>query len=103
MVATLLLIPFATFFAAVGSLLAAWIPRAALGILGGVVFASYFITQLGPLFKWPSWTLDLSPFHLYGQPLTEGVDRTGLAIMVLVTVVGFAGSAFLLQRRDLGR
>ena len=101
--ATLLFIPFAGFFAAIGSLLAAWLPRATVGVLGGVAFAGYLLTQVGPLFKWPAWTLDLSPFHLYGQPLTEGVDRTGLAVMLAVALVGFAASALLLQRRDLGR
>ena len=101
--ATVLLIPFAAFFAAIGSLLAAWLPRATVGVLGGVAFASYLLTQVGPLFKWPAWTLDLSPFHLYGQPLTEGVDGTGLAVMLAVAVAGFAVSALLIKRRDLGR
>ena len=101
--ATLLLIPFATFFAAAGSLLAAWLPRAAVGVLGGIAFASYLLTQVGPLFKWPTWTLDASPFHLYGQPLIDGVDRTGLAVMLTVSLVGFVASALLLRRRDLGR
>jgi putative exporter of polyketide antibiotics len=101
--ATVLLVPFATFFAAVGSLLAAWVPRAALGVLAGIAFASYLLTQLGPLFSWPAWIENLSPFHLYGQPLTAGVDGTGLGILLGVSVVGFAASAFLLRRRDLGR
>ena len=103
MAATVLLVPFATFYAALGSLLAAWAPRAAVGVLAGIAFASYLLTQIGPLFRWPAWTQNLSPFHLYGQPLTEGVDGTGLAIMLGVSLVGFAASAFLLRRRDLGR
>jgi ABC-2 type transport system permease protein len=101
--ATLLLVPFATFFAAVGSLLAAWLPRAAVGVLGGLAFASYLLTQVGPLFRWPTWTLDLSPFHLYGEPLIDGVDRTGLGVMLAVSLVGFVASALLLKRRDVGR
>jgi polyether ionophore transport system permease protein len=100
--ATLLLVPFATFYAAIGSVLAARIPRAAVGLLAAVAIASYFVTQVGPLFRWPAWTQDLSPFHLYGQPMTAGVDGFGLTVMLLVTLVGFAASAFLLQRRDLG-
>jgi putative exporter of polyketide antibiotics len=90
------------FFAAAGALLASLSPRATVGLLGGFAFASYFIVQLGPLFKWPSWTLNISPFHLYGQPLSEGVDRGGLVIMLLVAGVGFVVSAWLLQRRDIG-
>ena len=100
--ASLLLVPFAAFFAALGSLLAARIPRATVGILGGFAFVSYFLTQLAPIFKWPTWVEDLSPFHLYGQPLSSGVDGVGLTIMVGVAVFGFAGSALLLGRRDVG-
>jgi ABC-2 type transport system permease protein len=100
--ASLLLVPFATFFGAIGAVLAARIPRATVGLLGGVAIASYFFTQLGPLFKWPAWTQDISPFHLYGQPLAGDVDGSGLAIMVVVTLVGFGVSAFLMQRRDVG-
>ena len=100
--ATLLLVPFATFYAAIGALLASRIPRATVGLLAAVAIASYFVIQVGPLFRWPAWTQDLSPFHLYGQPMTAGVDGFGLTVMLVVTLVGFAGSAFLLQRRDLG-
>jgi ABC-2 type transport system permease protein len=100
--ASLLLVPFAAFFAAIGSLLAARIPRAAVGILGGFAFASYFIGQLAPIFNWPAWVEDLSPFHLYGQPLSSGVDGVGLTIMIAVALFGFAGSALLLRRRDVG-
>ena len=101
-IASLLLVPFAAFFGALGSLLAARIPRATVGVLGGFAFVSYFITQLAPIFKWPTWVEDISPFHLYGQPLSSGVDGVGLTIMVGVAVFGFAGSALLLKRRDVG-
>ena len=78
------------------------VPRATVGVLGGFAFASYFIGQLAPIFKWPAWVEDLSPFHLYGQPLASGVDGVGLTIMIAVALFGFAGSALLLQRRDIG-
>jgi ABC-2 type transport system permease protein len=100
--ATLLLVPFTLTFAAVGALIAARIPRATVGLLGGLAFASYLITELGPLFKWPAWAQDLSAFKLYGEPLTNGIDRTGLTIMVLVVVVGFGASMLVMQRRDVG-
>jgi ABC-2 type transport system permease protein len=99
--ASLLLVPFAAFFGALGSLLAARIPRATVGVLGGFAFATYFITQLAPIFKWPAWVEDLSPFHLYGQPLSSDVDGVGLTIMLAVVVFGFAGSALLFERRDI--
>jgi ABC-2 type transport system permease protein len=100
--AVLLLVPFTLVFAAVGAVIAARIPRATVGLLGGFAFASYLIIELGPLFKWPAWALDLSAFKLYGEPLTHGIDETGLAIMFLIVIVGFAGAIALMQRRDVG-
>jgi ABC-2 type transport system permease protein len=100
--ASLLLVPFTLVFAAVGALIAARIPRATVGLLGGFAFASYLLTELGPLFKWPAWAQDLSAFKLYGEPLTTGIDRTGLAIMLVVVVVGFGASMLVMQRRDIG-
>ena len=85
-----------------GSVLAAWNPRAAGGLLGGLAFASYLVNELGPIFKWPSWVQDLSAFKLFGNPLASGVDRSGLAIMIAIVLVGFVGSILLMQRRDVG-
>jgi ABC-2 type transport system permease protein len=99
---TMLLVPFALVFAAAGSLLAAWNPRAAVGLLGGLAFASYLVNELGPILKWPAWVQDLSAFKLFGNPLASGVDRSGLAIMIAIVLVGFAGSILLMQRRDVG-
>jgi ABC-2 type transport system permease protein len=99
---TLLLVPFALVFAAAGAVLAAWNPRAAVGLLGGFAFASYLVDELGPLFKWPAWVQDLSAFKLYGAPLSTGIDRGGLAIMLVIILVGFGASILLMERRDVG-
>jgi ABC-2 type transport system permease protein len=100
--ASLMLVPVALVFAALGALLAARLPRPAVGILGVFAFASYLMLQLGPLFKLPDWVQDMSAFKLYGQPLVEGVDRAGLAILVAIVLVGFSASAIVMQRRDIG-
>jgi len=99
---TLLLVPFALVFAAAGAVLAAWNPRAAVGVLGGLAFASYLVDELGPLFRWPAWIQDLSAFKLYGTPLSTGIDHGGLAIMLAIIVVGFGASILLMERRDVG-
>jgi ABC-2 type transport system permease protein len=99
---TLLLVPFALVFAAAGSVLAAWNPRAAVGLLGGLAFASYLVNELGPLFNWPPWLQDLSAFKLFGTPLSTGIDRSGLLIMIAIILIGFAGSILLMERRDVG-
>jgi ABC-2 type transport system permease protein len=100
--ATGLLVPFALVFAAAGSVLAAWNPRAAVGLLGALAFASYLDDELGPLFKWPVWVQDLSAFKLFGMPLSSGIDRGGLAIMVAIILVGFGASILVMERRDVG-
>ena len=99
---SLLLVPFALVFAAAGAVLAGWNPRAAVGLLGGLAFASYLVAEIGPLFGWPTWIQDLSAFKLYGTPLSSGIDRSGLLIMVAIILVGFAGSILLMERRDVG-
>ncbi len=100
--ASLLLVPFTLVFAGVGSLLAAWSPRAAVGLAGAFAFASYMDTEVGPFFHWPEWALNLSAFKLFGTPLVDGIDRVGLVLMLLIAIVGFGGSILAMQRRDVG-
>ena len=100
--ASLLLVPFALVFAAAGSMLAAWNPRGAVGLLGAFAFASYLTSEVGPLFKWPEWIQNLSAFKLFGTLLSSGVDRTGLLTMVAIIVVGFGASILVMERRDVG-
>jgi ABC-2 type transport system permease protein len=99
--AAVLLIPFALTFSAVGAVGSVWWPRASVGVLGSVVFLSYLVNNLGPLLKWPTWAVDISPFSLYGTPLLTGVYWNGLFIMVAVVVAGFLVAALLMQRREL--
>jgi ABC-2 type transport system permease protein len=100
--ASLMLVPFALVFASIGSLLAAWNPRAAVGLAGAIAFASYLIAEIGPLMKLPLWIQDLSAFKLFGKPLLDGVQARNLTLMLLVVVVGLGSSILALQRRDVG-
>jgi len=100
--ASLLLVPFTLVFGAVGALLASRIPRATVGILGAFAFASYLTVQLGPIFKLPIWVQDVSAFKLYGQPLTTGVDQTGLVLTVVIGIAGLMASAMVMEQRDIG-
>ena len=100
--ASLLLVPFALVFAAAGSILASWNPRAAVGFLGAFAFASYLDSELGTIFKLPPWLQDLSAFKLFGTPLVTGVDGRNLALMLLLVVAGIGTSILLMQRRDVG-
>jgi ABC-2 type transport system permease protein len=100
--ASLLLVPFAMSFAAVGALLASRVPRSAVSVLVTLSFLSFLITLGGPLMKWPSSVMRLSVYTLYGQPLTSGVDWTGLWILVAICVVGFGLAVLLMRWREVG-
>lgn len=99
----LLLVPLAWTFGGVGAVMTSLAPRPAVAVLSAVAIGSYFIAQLGPLFKWPQWALDMSLFQLYGNPLASGVDRNGLLILLAVTFVTGAAAIVLMRGRDIGR
>ena len=100
--ASLMLVPFALVFAGAGALLAAWNPRAAVGLLGAFAFASYLDTELGAIYRLPLWLQDLSAFKLFGTPLVTGVDWRNVTLMLALAVAGTATSILLMQRRDVG-
>jgi ABC-2 type transport system permease protein len=100
--ASLMLVPFALVFASAGALLAAWRPRAAVGLLGAIAFASYLDTEVGPLLGWPLWVQELSAFRLFGTPLSSGVDGRSLALMLLIATAMIGSSILVMQRRDVG-
>lgn len=99
----LLLIPLVWAFGGIGAVMTALAPRPAVALLSGVAIASYFVAQIGPLFKWPQWVVDSSLFQLYGNPIASGIDRGGLAILLVITAVTFASAILLMLRRDIGR
>jgi putative exporter of polyketide antibiotics len=96
------MLPFALTFGAVGALLASRAPRATIPILTTVAFASYLVTEAGPLLKFPDSVMKLSVFSLIGQPLSDGVYWTGMWGLIGITVVGFGLAAVVMQRREVG-
>jgi len=101
LLATALLVPLALTFGGLGAAIIARWPRLAVPVLSLVAVAGYLIQQVGPLFRWPSWALDLSVFTLYGTPLTTGVFWTGLWAMVAVIVLGFGIGLVAIRYRDV--
>jgi len=100
--ASLMLVPFALIFASAGAVVTAWQPRAAVGLLGAIAFASYLDTEVGPFLKFPLWVQELSAFRLFGTPLSTGVDGRSLAIMLLIATALIGSSILVMQRRDVG-
>ncbi|HEY4025949.1 MAG TPA: hypothetical protein VGO86_05920, partial [Candidatus Dormibacteraeota bacterium] len=99
--ASWLLVPFALTFAAAGAVADAEWPRAVVGVLGILAFASFLIYELAGLMGWPSWVANLSVFQLYGTPLLTGVNWSGRWAMLAVVVVGFGLATLLMQRREV--
>ncbi|HVH63664.1 MAG TPA: hypothetical protein VNA65_08685, partial [Candidatus Dormibacteraeota bacterium] len=100
--ASAMLVPLAVVFAGAGALLAAWRPRAAVGMVGAVAFLGYLDAEVGPLLKWPLWVQDLSPFKLFGTPLVSGLDTRNLALLIAIALAGFGSSILAMQKRDVG-
>lgn len=71
-----------------------------IGWLGLV--ATFAVTLLGPMFRFPDWALGISPLHHIPIVSADSPDWSGLGWLLLVTagllVVGFAGY----RRRDIG-
>ncbi|MGH2705474.1 MAG: hypothetical protein ACRDJ4_10380 [Actinomycetota bacterium] len=101
--AALLLVPFTAAFGAIGALWTSWRPQGAVFILTGVAVVSYFIQEVAPLYGWPDWVLDVSFFHLYGNPLVGDASPWRIAVLVSFCVLGFAGAARMSRTRDVGR
>jgi ABC-2 type transport system permease protein len=89
---------------AVGGLsavLATWLRSGvALGALGAVLAASYLLTMLRPLFKWPEWTAHLSVFDAFGYPYTGVPAPLGLAVLTVLAVGGAIVAALIAVRRS---
>ena len=57
----------------------------------------------GPLFGFPEWMVDLSPFTAAPAPDGDSVDFRGLWWLLLVVAGGAAASLTLMRRRELAR
>lgn len=75
----------------------------ALGVTSGVALASFLVNNLAPVFDGLDAVQKLSPFYYYlsGDPLREGLDAGGLAVLTFTALV-FAGLAIWgFNRRDV--
>lgn len=70
---------------------------AAVGALSALLGLSFFVTVLGPLFRWPDWVMRLSIFDAFGSPYVEMPRLSGLLLLAGCAVVG-TGLAALMAR-----
>ena len=70
---------------------------ATVGILG------WLTNSLAPLVSAISWLKYLSPYYYYAgrDPLTRGIDVTGLVILAVLALVLTAAAVIAIERRDL--
>ena len=101
LLSTLLLVPLAAAIAMFGYAVSALRPRLVTAVTGAIVLLSYLLQLLAPLFGWPDAVLHGSVFHLYGQPLLNGLRWGDLltlgALPLALAIVGL----FLFDRKDL--
>lgn len=76
---------------------------AALGAGAGAAVLAYLANSVFPQVSSLSWTRSVSPFHWYlgGSPLTDGVQWSGVALLVGTTLVLVAAGTAAFTRRDL--
>jgi hypothetical protein len=73
------------------------------GLGAAILFASYFLQILVPLFDWPNALTYLSVFKLYGSPLLDGPDWVLVGSLLAITLSEMAGGIALFERRDIAR
>ncbi len=88
-------------FFGIAVLLYGTLPHLAVPLGGGAVVLTYLVSLFGPLLSWPSWVVDLSPFHHVAvaplHPIAWGSWSVMLGIGIVAAAIGFVGY----PRRDL--
>lgn len=97
--ADLLLLAMAT--GAVGALVVATLRSSlAIGVLGGFLGLSFFVTIFGPLLSWPEWAIRLSVFQAFGAPYAGTVAARDALFVAGVAVIGTAAALIVASRRS---
>jgi ABC-2 type transport system permease protein len=75
----------------------------AAGVAAGVTLVMYLVNGIAPVSDATSWLRYLTLFHYYegGDPIVNGIDAAGLAVLVLVTTVLLSVAVVAFERRDL--
>jgi ABC-2 type transport system permease protein len=98
------MVPVGLVVAAVGYLLSGWLRTAAVtGILIALLLASFIVSFLGPLFKWPEILLQFSIFKQYGAPLVDGLRVSNTLGLLAVAAAALAIATIRFARKDLAR
>ncbi len=80
---------------AVGALGLAMLPRlnrVAVGVLAALVIEGFIVQVIGAVAGFPQWLRDLSLMQAYGSPLSHGLNRGGLALLMAIFALGLAAT-----------
>lgn len=72
-----------------------------LGVVGGLASLSYLAELLRSVLNPPDWVFNLSIFHVYGQPMVNGVNWTGTLVMLGLALALLAFGTYRFTRADL--
>jgi ABC-2 type transport system permease protein len=88
-----------------GLTIATWLkrPGLALPITSALVAAMFILDLFAPVFDFPEAVTNLSIFHLYGKPLTEGIKWGSTLILSTAAIFLAAASVIGFQRRDIAK
>ena len=99
--ASLAHVPAAAVLIAVSAAIFAGIPRWSVAAGWGLLTCGLVLGQFGDLLGLPAWLRAVSPFHHSPAMPVETFDPVPVVVMGLLSVVGAALAAYLIQHRDL--
>jgi ABC-2 type transport system permease protein len=74
-----------------------------IGIVSALVACSFLVSLFYTVFNLPAWLADLSIFHQYGSPITDGPRWGASLAMIGLAVVVLAVGVLRFSRADVQR
>jgi ABC-2 type transport system permease protein len=72
-----------------------------LGVVGGLATLSFLVDLIQSLLTFPDWVFNLSIFHVYGQPMLNGVNWTGSLVMLALAAALLAAALYRFTQADM--
>jgi ABC-2 type transport system permease protein len=76
-------------------------PSWAAGVASVLAIGLYMVELMGPALSWPTWVLDLSPYHHLALVPAETAEWTALVVMLCIAAACGVLGLFAYGRRDL--
>jgi len=95
------MVPVALLFLGFGVLAFGALPRLTAPLTIGLVLGLYMLQLVGSLAKFPSWVLDLSPFHHVAPAPATPVNGLAAAVMIALGAVTVVAGVAAFARRDV--